>query len=91
MTLRAQSPRRIDEPHPCFLRMRLVKGGPYVGARIFLRLGMLAAEVNGVTAEIYKAWFSGEFISSAEWEKLDRERPANPELAIDWTATKPAF
>jgi hypothetical protein len=43
--------------------MRLVRKGPYVGARIFLRLGMLTAEVNGVSADVDHVWTSGEIVT----------------------------
>lgn len=76
---RTQTSRRIDEPEPCFIRMRLITKGPFVGARIFLRLGMLAAEINGVASDPHQVWHAGEFITEAQYNMLisDDRRP-NP-------------
>lgn len=65
-----QPSRRIDQPEPCFVRMRLVKNGPYVAARIYLRLGILAAEINGEPAEVDRVWTSGELIDEARHNEL---------------------
>ncbi|WP_119270893.1 hypothetical protein [Taklimakanibacter deserti] len=55
-----------DEPHPGFFQRKLVKGGPFVPARIWLEqdvgedgelLGAeLRCEVNGEPADPFEAW-----------------------------------
>lgn len=91
MTDKTQPSRRIDKPMPGFFRCRIVKGGPYVGARIFWRLGILAAEVNGDPADVDRVWTSGERIHPADWEKLDRNRHPDPGTPIDFKTLKPSF
>lgn len=88
---RSQPSRRIDEPQPGFFRMRIIKGGPYVGAIIKYRLGMLVAEVNGAASDLDHVWTSGERISPADWEFLDRNRPLDPHIPINHRTNKPAF
>lgn len=88
---RSQPARPIDQPAPGFFRMRLVKGGPFVGALISERLGMLAAQINGVPADVDHVWTSGERISPASWEVLDRERPHDPHAPVNHRTNKPAF
>lgn len=73
-----QPPRRIDQPGPCFLRMRMARHAPFVGARIFNSLGMLAAEINGIQADVDHVWTSGEFIGEAEYLFLMEAPPADP-------------
>ena len=85
----ADTPRRIDRPEPCFLRMRMVKNGPYVAARIYLQLGILAAEINGDPADVDRVWTSGERIHPADWEKMARH--PDPGAAIDFKTMKPSF
>ena len=86
-----QPPRRIDAPEPCFLRMRLVKNGPYAGARIFLRLGVLAAEINGEPADVDRVWTSGERVAASVWAELNLNPPDDPLTPHNWVAMKPAF
>ena len=76
---REQRSRRIDEPEPCWVRMKLVRGGPWCGARIFTRLGMLAAEIDGKPADPHQVWHAGEFISEEQYALLiEDERRPNP-------------
>ena len=67
---RKQPPRRIDAPEPCFVRMKLIRHGRNVGARIYLRLGMLAAEINGKEADPHQVWHAGELIDEAAYLQL---------------------
>lgn len=79
---RDQPARRIDEPEPCFVRMRLVAKGPWVGARIFIRLGMLAAEINGEPADPHQVWHAGEFIDETRYAILLEDPRINPYIPV---------
>ena len=83
--------RRIDAPEPCWARVRKVKGGPWVAARIWHGIGGLRAEINGGAADVARVWESGEFISSQEYMTLKANPPANPDQPIDIGAMPPAF
>jgi len=71
---RRQPPRAIDAPEPCWLRIRLERHGPYLPARIFNRLGLLTAEIEGVPTDVERVWTSGDRITEAEWRDLMRDR-----------------
>jgi hypothetical protein len=77
---RSQPPRVIDQPSPCFTRMRLGgRRGPYVAARVYRRLGLLTAEINGCPAEVEEVWHSGELIDEETyWRLLEETRRALP-------------
>ena len=77
MVDRHQTPRDVSAPEPCWLRIRLERHGPYLPARIFNRLGLLTAEIEGVEAPIESVWTSGDRITEREWLALvaDRKRP----------------
>jgi hypothetical protein len=75
---RSQPSRRIDVPETCFIRLKLVSKGPWVGARIFMRLGMLAAEINGKPADPHQVWHAGEFITEERYALLLEDPPDNP-------------
>lgn len=79
---RSQPSRDISKPEPCFLRIRLVRHGRFVGGRIFRRLGMLCAELNGKPADVDAVWTSGEFIDEATYEILMTDPPRNPYLPV---------
>jgi len=76
--MRDQPSRRIDQPEPGLFRMRLVKNGPFVAARIERKLGHLVATVNGVPADVDTVWTSGDFIDETMWNILAAEPPADP-------------
>lgn len=78
MVDRTQKPRLVDCPEPCFVRMKLVRGGPSVGARIFHRLGMLAAEINGSPADPDQVWHAGDQIDESIYDLLMSDPPADP-------------
>ncbi len=78
MVDRSQPSRLIDEPEPCFVRMRVVQHGPFVGARIFLRLGMLAAEINGKPADPFQVWHAGDLITEEQYQILMEQPEPNP-------------
>lgn len=75
--------REIAKPEPGFFRVRLVKGGPLLAARIFLpcpidpefghpmdRSRHLAAEIDGKDANVDRVWTTGERIGAAEFQYL---------------------
>lgn len=43
-----EPPRVVDQPEPGYFKLRLVKGGPEVTARIACQDGLWSAEINGV-------------------------------------------
>lgn len=70
MVDRTQPARIIDEPQPCFVRLRVVTGGPWVAARIFNRLGMLCAEINGRHADPMQVWHGGDQITEEQYSRM---------------------
>ena len=87
MSERARQPsRRIDAPEPGWFRLRLARGAPPVGARIYTRLGQLVAEINGAEADVDAVWTSGEAVSEAEYRRLIEAPPADPTKAVDYRA-----
>lgn len=78
MVDRNQQPRIVDDPAPCFVRMQLVRGGVFVAARIFHRMGMLAAEINGQTADPFQVWHAGDQITQADYELMMQRPEPNP-------------
>lgn len=62
--------RRVDEPRPGYFRMRLVRGGPYVAARIWQGKTGLLAHVNGAPTDLDRVWLFGHEIDLAEYQKL---------------------
>jgi hypothetical protein len=74
MVDRRQAARAIDRPEPCFVRLRLSPHGPWVPARVFVRLGLLLAEIDGTEAPVESVWTSGDRITEREWLDLVRDR-----------------
>jgi hypothetical protein len=70
--------RAIDEPRPCFVRLRRDRHGGYVPARIWQRMGMLAAEIDGEPVDVERVWTAGDIITESEYMQLisDRARKA---------------
>ncbi len=81
--------RAIARPEPGFFRMRLVKGGPWVGAIIFRpcpiemhpetfqavdRHYHLQAEIDGRPVDLSQIWDYGRRIDQAEYEYLCADR-----------------
>ena len=62
--------RRVDEPRPGYFRMRLVRGGPFVTARIWEAKGKLHAHINAAPADVDRVWLFGHEIELAEYQKL---------------------
>lgn len=78
MVDRSQPSRRVDEPECCFIRMQLVRGGVFVAARIFRRLGMLVGEINGAPADPDQIWHSGDFIDEACYDLMMQNPEPDP-------------
>lgn len=83
MADRRQPSRRIDVPEPGWFRMRLCRGGPWVGAAIIVRLGHMMGQINGESGGVDRIWTSGERISWDQWKLLDENKPPNAEQPID--------
>ena len=83
MADRTQSPRRIDTPEPGRFKVRVVKSGPWVHARIWRVMGMLQAEIGSVSCAVSDVWEWGEAITDAEYFRL-RDHPAEaPDARVD--------
>jgi hypothetical protein len=79
---RDQEARLVDDPRPCFVRMRLVPNGVWLAARIFHRMGALVGEINGSEADIYQIWHSGNIIPEEQyWRMMEHPEP-NPRRII---------
>jgi hypothetical protein len=103
MTSRRREPSRaIADPEPGFFRTRLVRGGPYVGARIEFRGGIWSATIDGVTCGasdtdparadgVFRIWTSGARISEAEYSALLGPREALADERVNLNALKPVF
>ncbi len=76
-------PRAILDPVPGFYRVRMVRGGPFVGARIYRpcpvdpshgdhldRWPALCAEIDGESCSVDRVWLFGEPITAGEFEYL---------------------
>ena len=70
MVDRQQPPRIVDQPEPCFVRLQLVRNGVFVAARIFNRLGTLAAEINGKPADPFQVWHGGDLITEEQYARM---------------------
>ena len=82
---RDQPARRIDQPEPCFVRLKRFREGPFVGARIFRCLGMLMGEINGEIADIHEIWHAGELISEEQFNILMTPPLLNPWIPVHMT------
>jgi hypothetical protein len=55
--------------------MRLVSDGVWLAARIFERLGVLVAEINGREADPFQVWHAGNLISEEQYWSMLRDGP----------------
>lgn len=96
----SKKPRRIDQPEPGCFKMRLVRKGPWVGARITHGMGLWSAAIGGQPcgaphpdpfgAEgVSRVWETGTPITTAQYDALLASPPATPTLAIDLGAMPP--
>lgn len=65
-----QPSRIIDQPRPGLFKMRLVKGGAFVAARIWEKDGALHAHANGFPCPLDRVWLFGKEIEPAEYKRL---------------------
>ena len=103
LTRHHEAPRAIAEPEAGWFKIRMVKNGPHVAARIHRSLGAFwSASINGVScgAEdtnpaksdgVYRIWATGTRITKSEYDALLKSPPSSPRLAIDIGAEKPGF
>lgn len=78
MVDRNQPARIVDDPQPCFVRLQLVTHGVYLAARIFHRLGILCAEINGAPADPFQVWHGGDLITEEQYLRMMRSPEPNP-------------
>jgi hypothetical protein len=85
---RQDEPRPIADPRPGYFKLRLVRRGPYVAARIACSWGFWTAEINGVlvrpsspdpvAAGVFDIWTWGEAVSVEEYSMLLGSPPGDP-------------
>ena len=95
-----------DDPQPGFYKRRLVRGGPWVPAAIWVveperdEAGDLMSDeiwccqVNGISVDVYDqwTWLAGHPITREEYDRLtDNDDAPPPFQALDLNATKPVF
>ena len=95
--------RRIDQPEPGYFRIRHVRGGPLIPARIFHRLGFWSAAINGqavgdsnpdpeLVDVVMRIWTSGTRITADEYHAMLRQPSVlDPSQPIDIAAFPPVF
>lgn len=105
MSKRDWKARQVGEPEPGFFRMRLVRKGPIVPARIYHQRGVWWAVIDGqeyqaasdpaAAPRVFQIWHSGEEITEAEYlaELAKRQQPGALDRgkAIDLTKLPPIF
>lgn len=100
MNRRAEPVRVVDEPVAGYYRIRRVKGGPFVAARTFQRLGFWGAEIGGFSCgasdpDPFKAdgvmaiCNTGIRITKDEYDALIGKPALLPERKIDLGALPP--
>ncbi len=90
--------REIAKPRPGFFKLRLIKGGPFVPARIFLpcpidpefghpmdRSRHLIGEIDGKEVEVERIWLSAEEIGPAEFAFMT----ADASWCRNWAPAEP--
>lgn len=94
--------RMVSAPQPGFFKLRLVKGGPWVPARIFEipavdpitsetldRPQMLNAEIDGAPVDVDRVWLFGYPIDQKEFDFLSATSRWARDFAPDEPAAKP--
>lgn len=99
--MNAQPPRRIDQPEAGTFKLRLVRKGPWLAARITHAMGFWSASIEGLPCGprhtdpfqadgVSRIWESGTRIEQAEYDALLRTPSATPKnLPIDLGALPP--
>lgn len=91
--MRHEPSRRIDQPEPGFFKLRLVRRGPWVAAKIVFDGKLWGAEIGGrpagpphadhdVAGNVMRIWTAGTRITADEYVYLidvARHAAANPE------------
>jgi hypothetical protein len=81
MNRRHEPSRRIDQPDPGFFKLRLVKRGPFVAARITYDPPLWSAEINDEPCGlhdpdparadgVFRIWTVGVRIEKAEYDRM---------------------
>lgn len=68
---------RIDQPQTGHYKGRLIRGGPFVPARIWTdEAGALCCEINGRQTEVYDSWpyLAGHPITIEAWRRMEHRR-----------------
>src|SRR5580704_13186342 len=86
MVDRNQQPRVVDQPEPCFVRLQLTRHGVHVAARIFHRLGVLVAEINGQPADPYQVWHGGDRITQEQYDLMTKYPEPDPYRVVHISA-----
>lgn len=100
MTRRDEPARVVDTPVEGHYRVRRVKGGPFVAARTFRRLGFWGAEIGGQSCgatdpDPFKAdgvmaiCNTGIAITKAEYDALIHKPAVSPDRKIDLGSLPP--
>jgi hypothetical protein len=97
------APRPINDPAPGLFKMKLVKGGPWIGAAITEDSGRWDAFMNGEwishttndprdNPDIMKIWHWGRDVTPDEYQNLVRpDRNVQAREPINLTAKPPIF
>lgn len=89
--------RRIDRPQPGKFRVRLVKGGQWLPARIVSRASQpdrsprLLCFIAGDEYPASEMWPSLHPVSDAEYERLLAATPSDLRAAVDLSTAAPMF
>ena len=89
-----ERPRPIDQPKVGYFRIRLVRKGMFVAARISNEFGFWRAMINGQSCGaadpdpakadgVYRIWTTGVQITKQEYDRLLGSPPSSPQLPID--------
>lgn len=70
MADRNQPTRLVDQPEPCFVRIKRPGDRAWYAGRIYRTLGMLAGEINGQATDPLLIWHGGNRITKDEYETL---------------------
>ena len=103
MTRHAEPPRRIDAIEPGYFKLRMVKNGPWVAARI--SHGTITgwwASIGGdqcgppsydpfQAVGVSRIWETGTPITEDEYRQILAAPPSSPRLPVDIGSEPPAF
>ena len=102
MNRRAEPSRRIDEPEPGLFKTRMVRGGPFVAARIIYDAPLWSAEIDGRPCGaadpdpahadgVFSIWTYGARVTEAEFNVLLGRDPHPATKPIDMNAIPTMF